>query len=170
MRVTRKAGKSEALRQAIAGLDGAQGRVGWFPSAVYEGGQPVAGVAYVQEFGTALGIPPRLGMRSVAREKHEEWKHVVEGTARAAALGKIAPDQVIEAVSQAAEGHMRAQITKVTSPQLKSATIAARKRKLADKGASVTGRKGGAGIAGITKPLVDSGLLLDSLTSETVKK
>lgn len=171
MQVTRKAGKIDVLRQAIAGLDGVQGRVGWFPSAVYEGGQPVAGVAHVQEFGSpARGIPPRLGMRSTAREKQEQWKHTVEGVSRAVAQGKIEPGRVMEALTLAAEGHMRETISKVTSPPLKPATVAARMRRLADKGASVTGKPGGAGIAGITKPLVDTGILLNTLTSEVDKK
>lgn len=163
MRVTRKAGKIEALRQAVAGLDGAQGRVGWFPSAVYEGGQPVAGVAYVQEFGSpARGIPPRLGMRTTASERREEWKHTVEQISRAAAQGKVAPGQVMEALTLAAEGHMRETITKVTSPPLKQATIDARKRRLANGGAGAQ--------ASIGKPLVDTGILLNTLTSETEKK
>lgn len=171
MRVTRKAGKIEALRQAIDGLDGAQGRVGWFASAVYEGGQPVAGIAHVQEFGSpAKGIPPRLGMRATAREKQEQWKHTVEDISRATAQGKVAPGKVMEALTMAAEGHVRETITKVTAPALKQATIDARKRRLADKGKSVTGKKGGAGVAGIAKPLVDTGILLNTLTSETEKK
>ena len=171
MRVTRKAGKIEALRQAIAGLDGAQGRVGWFESAKYEGGQPVAGIAAVHEFGSpARGILPRLGMRATAAEKREEWKHTVEQISRAVAQGKIEPGRVMEALTMAAEGHVRETITKVTEPALKQATIDARKRRLADKGKSVTGKKGGAGIAGVSKPLVDTGILLNTLTSETEKK
>ena len=66
----------------------------------------------------------------------------------------------------AAGGHVAATITKVTAPALKDATIAARKRRLADEGKSVTGKKGGAGVAGIEKPLVDSGILLASLSYE----
>lgn len=171
MRVTRKAGKIEALRQAVEGLDGAQGRVGWFPSAVYEGGQPVAGIAHVQEFGSpSKGIPPRLGMRAMAREHQDQWKHTVEQISRAAAQGKVAPERVMEAVTMAAEGHMRETISKVTEPALKQATIDARKRRLANKGKNLTGAKGGAGVAGIAKPLVDTGILLNTLTSETDKK
>lgn len=163
MRVTRKAGKIDALRHAIDGLNGAQSKVGWFPSAVYEGGQPVAGVAHVQEFGSpSKGIPPRLGMRATATEKREEWKHTVENLSRAAVQGKIDPDKVAEGIALAAEGHVRETITKVTSPALKQATIDARKRKLANGGKGAQ--------ASIGKPLVDTGILLNTLTSETTKK
>lgn len=171
MKVTRKAGKIEALRHAVKGLDGAQGKVGWFPTAVYEGGQPVAGVAAVQEFGSpARGIPPRPFMRSTATERREDWKNTAARIAKAAALGKVAPENVMAAVTLAAEADVRKTITKITAPALKPATIAARKRRLADGGKSVTGKKGGAGIAGIAKPLVDTGILLNTLTSETGQK
>lgn len=167
MRITRKAGKIDALRQAVAGLEDAQGRVGWFESAKYGDGAPVAGVAAVQEFGSpAQGIPPRLGMRTTARKKQDEWRGIVKQVSRAAMQGKVAPEQVMEALTMAAGGHMAAQISKVVAPALKDATVAARKRRLADKGASVKGDKGGAGIAGITKPLVDTGILLATLSYE----
>lgn len=163
MRVTRKAGKIEALRQTVKALDGSQSKVGWFPSAIYEGGAPVAGVAYVQEFGSpSRGIPPRLGMRNTATEKWQEWAKTAETISRAAAQGKIAPGQVMEAVALAAEGAVRETITKVTSPALKQATIDARKRRLANGGAGAQ--------ASIGKPLVDTGILLNTLTSETTKK
>lgn len=163
MRVTRKAGKIDALRQAVKGLDGAQGRVGWFPSAKYEGGQPVAGIAAVQEFGSpARNIPPRSFFRTTATEKRESWAHTVEQVSRAAAQGKIEPGRVIEAVALAAEGHVRETITKIQSPPLKTATIDARKRRLANGGAGAQ--------ATIAKPLVDTGILLNTLTSETGKK
>jgi len=163
MKVTRKAGKIEALRQAVKGLDGAQGRVGWFPSAVYEDGAPVAGVAHVQEFGSpSQGIPPRLGLRGTAVEKQQEWAKTAADVSRAAAQGKVPAANVMPLVCLAAEGAIRETITKVTSPPLAPATIAARKRRLANGG---KGAKDSIG-----KPLVDSGILLASLTSETSKK
>lgn len=163
MRVTRKAGKIDALRHAIDGLNGAQSKVGWFPSAVYEGGQPVAGVAQVQEFGSpARGIPPRLGMRTTATEKRDDWKHTVENLSRAAVQGKIEPDKVAEGIAMAAEGHIRETITKVTSPPLKQSTVDARKRRLANGGKGAQ--------ASIAKPLVDTAILLNTLSSETTKK
>ncbi len=163
MRITRKAGKIEALRQTVKALDGSQSKVGWFPSAVYESGAPVAGVAHVQEFGSpARGIPPRLGMRNTATEKRQEWAKTAETISRAAAQGKIEPDRVMEAVAMAAEGHVRETITKVTAPALKQATIDARKRRLANGGKGAQ--------ASIAKPLVDTGILLNTLTSETTKK
>lgn len=159
MKTTRKAGKIEALTQAIKGLGSAEGRVGWFPSAVYEGGQPVAGVAAVQEFGSASrGIPPRSFMRTTAEEKRQEWAQIAAPVVRAAALGRLPGTAPTEAVCLAAEGAVRAKITQIQDPPLSPATIAARKRRLA------SGGKGAK--ASIGKPLVDTGIMLDSLTSE----
>lgn len=163
MKVTRKAGKIEALRQTVKGLGGAEGKVGWFESAKYEGGQPVAGVAMVQEFGSPkMGVPSRSFFRSTASEKRNEWAKTTEQLSRAAAQGKIAPGDVMEALALAAAGHVRETITKITAPELKQSTIDARKRRLANGGAGAK--------ASISKPLMDRGILLNTLTSQVSKK
>jgi len=157
MKVTRKAGKIDVLKQAIRGLGRAKGEVGWFESARYEGGQPVAGVAAVQEFGNAH-IPPRSFMRSTAAEKSQEWVQKTAPVVRAVATGQLAPDKAMDAVCLAAEGDVRAKITEILDPPLADATVAARKRRLANGG---RGAK-----KGIQKPLVDKGILLATLTSQ----
>lgn len=163
MKVTRKTEGSDTLRMALAGLAGTESRVGWFPSAVYEGGQPVAGVAAVQEFGSpSRGIPPRSFMRSTASEKREEWAKTALLASKAAINGQISGEQVAEVVALAAEGHIRQTITKISEPPLAASTVAARKRRLANGGAGAK--------SSITKPLVDTGIMLNSLSSETVIK
>lgn len=161
MKVTRKQGKIEDLRIAIAEIDGAQSRVGWFPGAVYEGGQPVAGIAAVQEFGNAI-IPPRPFFRTTVIAKSDEWRNTVKQLAAAAMRGNIQPDHVMDALALAAEGHVRQAIIDVQSPPLKPGTIYARKRRLADGGKGAS--------ASIGKPLVDTGIMLATLTSEVTKK
>lgn len=181
MRVTRKAAKIDALRLAVKGLDGAQGKIGWFESAKYEDGTPVAGIAAVQEFGSpSRSIPPRSFFRTTATEKRQEWAKTAETVSRAAAQGKIAPDKVMEAVVMVAEGNVRATITKIMTPPLSPITIELRRRKRA--GGTVTGATVGdaakatksaffnAGSGAEVKPLVDTGILLNTLTSETTKK
>lgn len=163
MQVTRKAGKIDALRQSIKTLNASEGKVGWFESAKYETGAPVAGVAYVQEFGSPkMGVPPRLGLRNVAADKRKEWAHTAETVSRAAARGQIAPENVMTAVCLAAEGDARKQIASVMSPPLKEATVQARRRRLANGGAGAS--------ESITKPLVDTGVMLNTLTSQVTTK
>jgi phage gpG-like protein len=162
LKLTRKAGKIEALRETIKGLDGAQARVGWFPSAMYEGNKPVAGIAAVHEFGSpSRGIPPRPFMRPTATEKRSEWKQIAAQLTKAAANGNIAPSDIMDAVAQAARGHVNVTITKLTAPALKKATIDARKRRQKDGGKSAE--------ASIEKPLNDTGYMLATLSYEVTK-
>lgn len=161
--VTRKQGKAgEALRRAVDALANAQGKVGWFPAAKYEDGTPVAMVAIVQEFGsTKRKIPPRPYMR-VAQAAHEqEWKLTARKLAQAVALGQVPPDALMKGVTMAAEGAIRQEIAKVLTPPLSERTIAARKRRLA-KGTKIKGK-------GIEKPLVDTGVMLNTLSSQVKK-
>jgi hypothetical protein len=163
MKLTRKAGKIEALKEATRLLPTLAGKVGWFPSAVYEGGQPVAGVAMVQEFGSpSRGIPPRPFMRSTSIEKRDYWASVSRNLAKGVALGQITPADLMTGVTEAAAGDIRQTISKLTSPPLKEQTVKARKRKLANGGVGAT--------AGISKPLIASGIMLNTLTAEVGEK
>lgn len=163
MKVTRKDSKIRDLRQAIKDLDSTVGRVGWFPSARHEKGQPVAGIAAVHEFGApSQGIPPRSFFRPTAEEKRPDWANVAAQISRRVMRGQLPPSAVAEAVSLAAEGDARAAITRLTSPPLAEATVAARRRRLANGGAKAQ--------ASIAKPLVDTGIMLATLTSEVETK
>lgn len=134
------------------------GRVGWFESARYEDGTPVAGVAAVHELGSAAqGIPPRPFFRPTGDAQAAEWASTAKTAARAVMRGQLAPAALFEAVALKAEGDVRATITKLQTPALARETVAARKRKLA---------KGKAPASTIEKPLVDSGLMLATLTSQ----
>lgn len=195
MKITRKAGKIEALKQAVKGLDGMEGQVGWFPSAVYEDGAPVAGVAYVQEFGsTKRSIPPRPFMRPAATENAVKWAKTAAGVARQVALGKMPPESMTEALCLVAEGDVKKNIKKLLAPPLSLLTLMARKdRRDSDKarkkamkfgpqqeykfGGKRLGElarqldQGPPDLSGVsTKPLVDSGYLLATLTSAVSKK
>ncbi len=163
MKITRKAGKIDALRSATAVLNGAEGKVGWFESAKYPSGAPVAGVAQVQEFGSpARKIPPRPFFRTTVTEKQNDWAATSKQLAQAAVRGDIAANKMIPALCLAAEGHVRATITKLIDPPLKQSTIAARKRKLANGGVGAKSTIG--------KPLVETGILLNTLTSQVGKE
>lgn len=195
MKVTRKAGKSEALRTASAALQGQQGKVGWFESAKTEDGKPVAGIAAVQELGsTARSIPPRSFFRTTAAEQRNDWAQTAREIARAVTLGKMPADSMGEALCLKAEGDVRAKIASITEPPLSPLTILARKdrregekmRKKAAKygpqqpytmGGKRIGQlaaqlnQGPPDLSGVSaKPLVDTGLMLATLTSQVTKK
>ena len=156
--------KMQVLKKALASVN-REGKVGWFPSAKYEDGTPVAEVAYKQEFG-GRNVPPRLGMRGVEAAKRAGWADTAKKIMKSALAGGIPGEKVMELMLLRVGGDIAQHISKVTSPPLSPATVNARLRRLADGGRSVKGVKGGAGVAGVEKPLIDTGILLGTLSYE----
>lgn len=156
--VTRKVSPMQAkLRAALVGLDVTEAKVGWFSSDKYEAtGTPVAYVAAIQEFGYAPhGLPPRLGFREMCVAKRESWMRVAAQAARNILNGKMDVNQGLELIGAVAEGDGRKQIASVDSPSLAESTLVARANKL---------REGDTLTVSGAKPLVDTGLMLATLT------
>jgi len=184
------------LLEKVIEIDGLNTQVGWFPGTKYQDGTPVAYVAVIQEYGTVfthpggtkyiigedgkaafvknnyqgkiagitkphqIVIPPRSFMRTTITEKKGDWAKLSKSGAKAVLNGKATPRQVMEGLGIAASGDIRKKITEINSPALASGTIANKKRKLAK------GKKVGA----LTKPLVETSLMLSSLTSTVESK
>lgn len=172
-------------------ISGMKTSVGWFPGAKYQDGTPVAYVAAIQEHGTVfthpggtkyiigengkaifvknnyqgkvagvtkphqVTIPPRPFMRTTIAEKKGDWAKLTKSGAKAMFAGNASPKMVMEGLGLAASGDIRKTISKINSPALKAGTIANRKRKLSK------GKK----VGGLTKPLVETSLMVSSLTS-----
>lgn len=152
----RKRELSLRLEQGARELSAVQGKVGFFESAKYPDGTPVAYVASVQEFGYAEGgIPPRSFMRTTAAEQGKNWTDAFGKGAKAIARGTFTAHQVMDAVGQLAAGDIRKKISEITSPPLKDATIKARQRRYADK--KTVGK--------LAKPLVDTAVMVNSVTN-----
>lgn len=132
------------IAAALKGLDGVEGKTGWFESAHYPEGTPVAHVATVHEFGTDR-IPARPFMRPAVAEHGQEWLDLMAQGATAALEGRFSPEQVLEAVAIQAAGDVAKQITKLTGPPLSPETI---KRK------------------GFETLLVDTGQMIQSVTGK----
>jgi hypothetical protein len=162
MKVQRKAGPgAQQLRVMLDGLANKVARVGFFPSSKYEDGTSVAYVAAIQEFGApSQGIPPRPFMRPTADAQRGAWQATARQGAQAVAKGSATGVQVLDAIGQLAAGDIRKAISNVASPPLKQSTIDARLRQRADK---VT-------LGKLNKPLVDTGTLLNAVTSEVGDK
>lgn len=156
VRVERHRGPGMKMLENLLGLDTSKvGKVGWLESAKYPDGQSVAYVATIQEYGSApQGIPPRPMMRPTINEQEQSWRKIAQQGARAILSGKATNQTVLEAIALKSSGDIRKKIASITSPALSFSTIAARKSKLASKGAT--------GVS--TKPLVDTGVLLATLT------
>lgn len=160
----RRTSTNGGTRQLIAvmkELEGVVGKVGFFESAKYADGTPVAYVASIQEFGSApQGIPARPFFRTTIAEQGGEWGDAFGKGAKAIAKGTYTPFQVMDAVGQLAAGDVKNKISEISEPPLDPDTIAARRRRYADK--KTTGS--------LTKPLVDTAVMINSVTNETTQK
>lgn len=154
---TRKKGKVslDDLKIKIQQIGEKSGKVGWFETAKYEDGTPVAAIAAIQELGSPKNnIPPRPMLRSTASEKDREWTQLSKSGYKAMLAGNETEETVMNKLVLKAAGDVAKTISKIASPPLKQGTINARKRKRADK--KTTGN--------LTKPLIDTGVLFATVT------
>jgi len=154
----RRSGQGGArLTAALKELDGLQAKTGWFETAKYATGVNVAQVAAVHEFGATIThengaksvIPARPFMRPTVAEKGSEWVDMLAAGARSVLTGGATAPQVMEVVALRAAADVAKTISKITSPPLSPLTIA---------------RKGS------TKPLVDTGQMIQAVTGIVEKK
>ena len=145
--------------------------VGFLKGALYDDGTSVAMVAAIQEFGAPkVGIPPRPFFRTMVKEKSPEWPDaigdllVANGYDAEKTLGKT---------GEAIKGQLQEAISDTFEPPLSQVTLMLRKMRADDPSLVVTGKTvaearkrvaDGEIPSGVsTKPLVDSGHLLDSV-------
>lgn len=181
----------KVLENALKNINGLTTKVGWFPGAKYPNGTPVAYVAVIQEYGTGfthpggtkyiigedgnavfvkndyqgkvagvtkphqITVPPRPFVRPTIANKQNEWAELARSGAKAMVAGNASPKQVMGGLGLAASGDIRKKISEVNSPALSAGTIEIRKRKLAKS------KK----VGSLTKPLVETSLMISSLTS-----
>lgn len=148
----------DRLKQMIADSRRLSLKVGFPSAAYYEDGTSVAYVATIQELGSPeQGIPPRPFMRTTAAAKMGEWKNNMARGLKAIVNKGFTLQQVLDQVGLAAAGDIAKTIASITSPALKPATILARQRKYAKPGKTV---------GNLTKPLVATALMFNSVTHE----
>lgn len=150
-----RSGRSDAIKKMLKDLESKQIQVGFFETAKYPDGTPIAYVAAIQEFGYGP-IPPRPFMRPAQLQNQNKWQAGIAAGVKAAMNGSITINAALEQVGMVAAGDVRKAIKAVTAPPLAKSTIRGRQsRKKGKKAAS-------------TKPLVDSGQMLQAVTSAVV--
>lgn len=142
-------GSLKRLADSLAELSKKRSAVGFFDTATYPDGTPVASVAAIQEFGAGK-IPPRSFMRSTVAEQKEAWKATLAQGAKRVLEDKLTVEQMLDALGQSAAGQIKEKIASIMAPGLAGSTIAARLRRNNTS----------------TKPLVDTGYMLDSVDSK----
>lgn len=122
-------------------------RVGFLEDATYPDGKPVGMIAMIQEFGApAVGIPPRPFFRNAVAKYGPEWP---EAFGKLLVANGYDVAKTMDQMGFAIAGQIRQSIVDTNSPALAPSTVA---------------RKGH------SKPLVDTGHMLNSVDHEVVAK
>jgi hypothetical protein len=133
-------------------------KVGWPKNIRYpaeQEGHYVAEIAAQNEYGAPhLHIPARPFLSPAITNNKTQWLEIVRRGAIQAVHGKLDILQVLELLGSKAAGDVKKAIKAVTSPPLSPVTIEARLHKYSNK------KRVGA----LTKPLVDTGVMLNSVT------
>lgn len=125
---------------------GAQVRVGFLARAKYPDGKPVAMIAAIQNWGAPrAGIPPRPFFSNMIAVKGPTWPAGIATQLRATGYDRR---QTLLRVGEGVAGQLRQSVIDTNSPPLAESTIA---------------RKG------FTKPLVETGHMLNSIDYEIVE-
>lgn len=164
-RVTSDAGKH--LLEAIKKLEDKSVKVGWIHSQYYiDSRESVAAIAAQNEFGNPKKhIPARPFMRPTIAAKQNEWRLTAENGAKKVLSGKLSIDKVLDLIGFQAEGDIKKTIKQLYSPALSETTILARIGRNA-RLSSIKGRLKEKSIGNITKPLIDTGIMFNTLTHE----
>ncbi len=145
----------KAIDQTLSDVKTLTAKVGYFPSAKYPDGTPIAYVASIQEYGVpSKSIPARPTFRPVMDSQRTIWQQMMAQLSKRVMNGKMSVRESFDAIGLVAAGEVRAAISTLTTPVLKHGTIAARVR------------RGNSSV----KPLVDTGMMLAHLTNVTESK
>jgi hypothetical protein len=181
-RVTRQTQGIESLTQKLKEMGDRKLEAGWFESAKYGDGTPVAGIMAQNEYGNpARSIPARPFMRPAAEKNRTKWKETAKKDFAAVVQGKKTVDQVLDAMGLQVEGDIKNAINSGNHAALSPITIALRKHR--NEGAKIGGAFVGAVAAAIAEgktgrgelgdqsfgnitPLQDSGYAFSTVTYE----
>lgn len=159
MVTVKRSGNLKLIKKVLNDIDSKKIEIGIFETAKYPDGTPIAYVASIHEYGYAGGnIPARPFFRPTIEKQKNEWGRQIAGATKAAAEGNTSISDAFEGIGGMAAGDVGKKITQIFSPMLKPSTLKARQSK--SKNTKVVS----------IKPLVDSGLMLQSVTHKVIKK
>lgn len=124
--------------------------IGWFPKNKYADNTPVAQVAAWNEFGRYA----RPFMRPTISENSQKWSGLSSILSKRVLKGGMNQTSALEQLSLVIESDFRKAIVNLKEPALAESTILSRMSKRKSKARTPT----------IEKPLVDTGIMLNTLT------
>ena len=145
--------------------------------AADRGGQTVATIAAIQEFGApGAGIPARPFIIPTAKKERSKWSKIIATGIKKVIKGNATVFDVLNVVGIQAAADMRNTIKEISSPELSPVTVLLRKWRNAGRqiDASVVDQARSAISRGVdpgsdNKPLNDKGVLLFSINNAVNK-
>ena len=131
-------------------------KAGWFGER-YQDGTPVAMAVNANEFGTQT-IPARPFIRPTlsSTQVKEQLKKIIDNGLKKVLKGQGSVEQTLDLIGLKFVGDTKEAISKLTTPELKESTIYGRLHRKADKKT----------IGSLDKPLIDSGIMLNTMTNK----
>lgn len=151
MKITQDNSGSEALEKLADQMKRAKLEVGFFDTATYPDGTPVAYVAAIQEFGNPAGNNPSRPFFRNAISKNDGWKDLASKAMNAVVEGRIELNQALNQMGLKMGADVQESITDGSYEELKQSTLDARQS-----------RKRTEGVA--SKPLIDTGQMLQAVS------
>ena len=143
-----------ALAKIAEGMGGGRVDIGFKAGAAYPDGTPVAAVAFWNEFGDpSRNRPPRPFFRQMIAKESPDWPSKMSKLAKATGYDGA---QVLGMMGADVAGALTQSINEFTTPGLAMSTILARAARY--KKGEVIGPT-------IAKPLIDTKVMLDNITS-----
>lgn len=137
------------LDALVAGLASGNNtvKVGFLSKATYPDGKPVAMIAAIQDFGApSRGIPPRPFFRNMIRDNSNAWPGIM---ANLLVTTSYDTDKTLNLMGEGIKGQLQQSIRDTNTPPLSPKTV---QRK------------------GFSKPLIDTGNMINSVDWEVVRK
>ena len=154
------------LLQAVNHLTNKSLKVGWINGAHYDDGAQVAGVAEQNEFGNPnKHIPARPFMRPTVSREQNNWQKIADDGGKKIIKGSLTVDSVLDLLGQKVTGDIKDSIKAVYYPALAERTVLARIER-SSKLSRIKGPIKSATLGNVTKPLIDTALMFDSITHE----
>lgn len=139
-------------------MGGHKVEAGFFESAKYDDGTPVAYIAAIQEFGHPEGnIPSRPFFRNAIKANEKKWQAASSQLMLSVIEGKLSKEQALDQLGAMIKGDIQESIIDGEFEPLKQSTLDARQS-----------RKRTAGVA--SKPLIDTGHMMRSVDYVVEKK
>lgn len=151
MKITQDNSGSKALEKLADQIKKSKLEVGFFESATYPDGTPVAYVAAIQEFGNPAGNNPSRPFFRNAISQNDGWKDLANKAMMAVIEGRMELNQALNQMGLAIGSNVQDSINDGSYEALKQSTLDARQR-----------RKRTQGVA--SKPLIDTAQMLQAVS------